>query len=196
MQLPRFYPIVDTARIPDWPEVAREAVAGGAEILQIRHKGLWTEEMIEAAARVKALGALLIINDRADIAAMLGVGVHVGQDDLPAAGARRLVAGPVGLSTHNEEQLRAAAAEPVDYAALGPIFPTASKANPDPVVGLAALARWRPLLSRPLVAIGGITRLTARAVIEAGADTVAVIGDWDRAADRRERVREWVQLLK
>lgn len=196
MRLPRFYPILDTARVPDWPEAALDLASGGAGIVQLRHKGLWTESMLEQAERLTRLDPLLIINDRADIAALLGAGLHVGQTDLPPAEARRLVMGPLGLSTHNEEQLWRAAREPVDYVALGPIFPTTSKANPDPVVGCDELRRLRPLVACPLVAIGGITRATATAVLAAGADAVAVIRDWDEAADRRKRVKEWVQLLK
>src|SRR5262249_6111567 len=124
--------------------------------------------------------------------------LHLGQDDLRPAAARRVVGGdlPVGFSTHNGAQLRAAAAEPVDYVALGPMFATASKENPDPVVGLAELTRLRPLTNRPLVAIGGVTRSNARWVIDAGADSVAVIGDlFPEDGSIRKHCEEWLRLL-
>jgi thiamine-phosphate pyrophosphorylase len=173
---------------------------GGAEIVQIRHKGFWSAEFLRVAREVRSLIPELIINDRADVAAMLGAGIHVGQDDLPASEARRICGSAVvGLSTHNDEQASAADLEPVDYVAIGPVFPTASKANPDPVVGLEGLRRVRSLTRKPLVAIGGITRSNAVAVLEAGADSVAVIGDLypaDRsAAALRSRVEEWLRLL-
>ncbi|MGH9659474.1 MAG: thiamine phosphate synthase, partial [Bryobacteraceae bacterium] len=103
----------------------------------------------------------------------------------------------IGFSTHNEIQLRAAAGEPVDYVALGPIFATGSKDKPDPAVGVERLREWRRLSSRPLVAIGGITRATARTVLDAGADSVAVIGDLMAPAPdaMRERMEEWRALV-
>ncbi len=135
------------------------------------------------------------------MARLLDAGLHLGQDDLPPALARRIVGDQavIGFSTHNAEQLRAAAAEPVDYLALGPIFPTASKERPDPVVGLVRLSQWRPLTDRPLVAIGGITRDNAVSVLQAGADSVAVIRDLlpepCTTESVRQRVKEWLHLL-
>ena len=133
---------------------------------------------------------------------MLGCGLHVGQEDLEPRDARRII-GPhatLGFSSHNPEQLRAAAGEPLTYVALGPIFPTASKRNPDPVVGIEQLRACRALVDLPLVAIGGITRANARAVIEAGADAVAVIGDMVpdpcHTQSLRKRIEEWRQLLE
>ena len=161
---------------------------------------------IAQAERIAALcaryQALFIIDDRADIARLLGAGVHLGQEDLPPRLARRIV-GPeavIGFSTHNAEQLEAAAEEPVDYLALGPIFETSSKERPDPVVGLERLRAWRRLTERPLVAIGGITRANAPAVLAAGADSVAVIGDLlaDPCSPERlrERMEQWQRLVK
>lgn len=209
MTIPRIYPILDSATGP-WPALGlAPAVAalieGGARILQLRHKGAWTRALFaearEAAALCRAAGTELIIDDRADIAALLGCGLHVGQDDLEPRDARRIV-GPhatLGFSSHNPEQLRAAAGEPLTYVALGPIFPTASKRNPDPVVGLDQLRACRGLVDLPLVAIGGITRANVRTVIEAGADAVAVIGDMIpdpcHPQSLRERIEEWRQLL-
>jgi len=209
LKLPRLYPILDTALLRT-RGCAVETAAGamlesGAGILQIRHKGHWTRELFEEARRVARMceqsAARLVINDRADIAMLLGAGLHVGQDDLPPGEARRLIgdAAMLGYSTHNMEQLQAAAREPVSYVALGPIFATQSKENPDPVVGVARLAEWRRLIALPLVAIGGITRGNAAAAIEAGADSVAVIGDLFpaecTAASIAERMGEWHRTI-
>lgn len=206
--LPRLYPILDTGVLERrglaLVEAAAAMLEGGARVLQIRHKGLWTGKMHEAARAVASLcgeaGATLIVNDRADIAKLLGAGLHVGQDDLAPGDARALLGDEllIGYSSHNAAQLRDAAAEPVDYVALGPIFGTSSKMNPDPVVGLEGLRRCRDLVEKPLVAIGGITRENARAVFEAGADTVAVIADLlpESAAvrDLRQRIEEWREI--
>src|SRR5579885_3529302 len=168
MKLPRLYPILDTAALAARGmavERAAEAMLeSGAGILQLRHKGHWSRGLYEEAQRVAGRcaeeGALLIVDDRADIALLLDAGLHVGQDDLPPREARKLM-GPdaiVGFSSHNAEQLSAAGGEPVNYVALGPIFATASKRNPDPVVGIGELRRCRALTEKPLVAIGGITQ--------------------------------------
>lgn len=152
------------------------------------------------AALCREAGATLIIDDRADVALLLDAGVHVGQDDLAPADARRLLGAGrmIGFSTHNLAQLAAAAGEPVDYLAFGPVFPTSSKANPDPVVGLDGLAQARAAVRAPLVAIGGVTRANARQVFEAGADAVAVIHDIlpeiCTFANLRARMEEWRQL--
>jgi thiamine-phosphate pyrophosphorylase len=187
MKLPAFYPVLDTellARRGTTAIAAAEAILeAGARILQFRHKGFFSRTVFEEASRVaelcRAANALFVMNDRADMAMLLNAALHLGQDDLAPADARRILApgGIIGFSTHNEQQLRAGDCEPVDYLAIGPIFPTASKENPDPVVGLKGLRVLRPLTRKPLVAIGGITRETAPAVFEAGADSVAVIGD-------------------
>lgn len=187
-------------------DAARCLLAGGAQILQLRHKGHWPRSVFQDAECIRALcreaHAQFVVNDRADMAMLLDAGLHVGQEDLPPREARRLM-GPgamLGYSTHNAEQLAAAAAEPVDYLAIGPIFPTGSKQNPDAAVGLEALARYRKLTGRPLVAIGGIRRDTARAVLDAGADSTAVIGDMlpqpCTAESLRERISEWQQLTR
>jgi len=178
---------------------AEEILAGGAQILQFRHKGFFSREVFATMERIAELcrdaKVPFVVNDRADLAKLMNAALHLGQEDLPPSAARRVV-GPettIGFSTHNEAQLRAAAEEPTDYLALGPIFSTASKLNPDPVVGLDTLRRLRPLTPRPLVAIGGITRENARSVLDAGADSVAVIGDL--FPDVRTRVQAWLALL-
>jgi thiamine-phosphate pyrophosphorylase len=210
MRLPRVYPILDTESL-DSRALALEAAAaafldGGAGILQIRHKRHWSRDFFASALTVARLcreaGATLIVNDRADFAMLLEAGLHVGQDDLAPRDARRLM-GPdcvIGLSSHDAAQLSATGGEPVDYVALGPIFPTASKFNPDPVTGIEEIRRCRPLVERPLVAIGGITLENALEVLGAGADSVAVIAGLlptpATARSLRERMEEWQQLVK
>ncbi|MBN8734437.1 MAG: thiamine phosphate synthase, partial [Acidobacteria bacterium] len=145
-------------------------------------------------------GVIWIVNDRADLALLTAAGLHLGQDDMPASTARGLLGETaiLGLSTHNPAQLRAATLEPVDYLAIGPIFATASKDNPDPEVGLDTLAHVRQLTNLPLVAIGGITRDNAESVLDAGADSVAIIADlYPDPCDPsllRQRVRDWTRI--
>jgi thiamine-phosphate pyrophosphorylase len=205
--LPSFYPILDpeiAARHGGDPIAAAEQILeGGATILQFRHKGFFSHEVfaqLEAVAQLcRAAHVLFVVNDRADLAALTGAALHLGQDDLTPSSARKIVGSKtlIGFSTHNESQLRAAAAEPADYLALGPIFSTSSKSNPDPIVGIDELRRLRWLTDRPLVAIGGITRANVRSVLAAGADSVAIIGDLF-AEDRsvRARTQEWVSLTR
>lgn len=206
MTVPSFYPILDTETVSrrgvSAVEAAGELLAAGIGILQFRHKLFYSREVfaeLEAIAGMcSRAGATLVVNDRADLARLTGAILHLGQDDLRPADARRVIGveGRIGFSTHNEAQFRAAASEPVDYVALGPVFGTGSKQNPDPVVGVDELRRLRPLTSRPLVAIGGITRANARSVIEAGADSVAVIGDLFPEDGRiGARAGEWMKLL-
>ena len=206
MNLPRLYAIVDvscfaaplrtTAAIVDY---ARELAAGGATFIQYRNKVGTTREMLGHARELRLAlgdGVTLIMNDRADICIAAGFeGVHVGQDDLSPEGARTVI-GPsrvLGISTHNLEQLKEADAGPADYIAYGPVFPTSGKRNPDPVVGLEGIRAARAATKKPLVAIGGITRANARSVIEAGADSVAVISDLLR--DPRKSAEEFLRVL-
>ncbi|HEX5227879.1 MAG TPA: thiamine phosphate synthase [Bryobacteraceae bacterium] len=192
MTLPPFYPIVSSLATA---EILLEA---GARIIQYRNKEFFSRAAFEEAARIAELcrsaGALFVINDRADIAKLLDAALHLGQDDLAPSDARKILPAPavIGFSTHNEQQLRAADSEPVDYLAIGPIFATGSKQNPDPVVGLDRLRTLRSLTQKPLVAIGGITRALAPQVFEAGADSVAIIGDL--YPETRARAAEWVAL--
>ena len=201
---PFVYPIVDvgllgTRRMGD----AVAALArGGARLLQVRAKDVPAGRFLalarEALAAAEATGAQILINDRPDVARILGAaGVHVGQDDLAPRDVRALLPPPaiVGLSTHALEEVEASKTEPIDYLAIGPVFATASKADPHPVVGLEMVRRARDLTSRPLVAIGGITRRNARLVIEAGADGLAVISDLLSAASLEEAVRDFRAAL-
>jgi thiamine-phosphate pyrophosphorylase len=206
MILPRFYPILDTEvslrhRI-DPMDAARQILEAGVRILQFRHKGFLSREAFtwleQIAKMTGAAGATLVVNDRADLAKLFGAALHLGQDDLLPSIARRVVGSDtmVGYSTHNEAQLRAACAEPADYLALGPVFGTVTKENPDPTVGLDELRRLRPLSNRPLVAIGGITRVNAIQVLEAGADSVAVIGDlFPEDGHIAARIKEWLRSI-
>ena len=203
MSLPRLYPILDAASFPDARgifDAAEELAAAGITLLQYRSKQGNARQMLDQARELRArLGATveLIMNDRADLClAAQYDGLHVGQDDLSPESARRII-GPIrclGVSTHNPEQISEADKTSADYLAIGPIFATSSKANPDPVVGLAGVRRARELTPKPLVAIGGITRANARSVIDAGADSVAVISDLLR--DPRKSAEEFLRILR
>lgn len=158
------------------------ALRGGARLVQVRAKSLTDAALLamalEAVAAARAAGGVLLVNDRPDVALLAGAdGVHVGQDDLAPRDARAVLPPGtiVGLSTHDDAQVEAAAGEPIDYLAIGPVFPTRTKADPRPVVGLDGVRSARARTRLPLVAIGGITAENARSVIDAGADGVAVI---------------------
>ncbi len=143
-------------------------------------------------------GVTFVVNDRADVAfAAEASGVHVGQEDLRAEAARSVI-GPgklIGVSTHNLDQFKDAAASSADYVAVGPVFSTSTKANPDPVVGIELIRRARRLTGKPIVAIGGITLESAAEVIRAGADSIAVISDILLAPDPGLRARQYIELL-
>jgi len=184
--LPRLYAIVDTSLIPPGlPAIARfagELVAAGATLLQYRNKLAGTSTMLSEARELRRVApkARLFMNDRADLClAARFDGIHLGQDDLSPASARKVVGSDVlvGISTHNAAQVREADRGPADYIAVGPVFATGSKRNPDPVIGLEGVGEARRVTRKPLVAIGGINRANCRDVIAAGADSVAVISD-------------------
>jgi thiamine-phosphate pyrophosphorylase len=186
MTLPRLYAIADAGLLAqrgiDLIDFAGELAAAGTTLLQYRNKSGSARAILEDAARLKSLCAAnslqLILNDRADLALLARFdGVHVGQEDLSPADARRIVGADrvVGVSTHTPEQVTAADTTGCDYIAYGPIFGTATKENPDPVVGLDGLRQARSLTRKPLVAIGGITLENCRSVIDAGVDSVAII---------------------
>lgn len=208
MTLPPIYPILDTAALANrnlTPITAAEALLeAGASLLQYRHKAFWSRHTYAEAQQISRLcneaKVSLVLNDRADYAALINTGLHLGQDDLAPEDARKLI-GPnaiLGFSTHNPAQMHAAQTEPVNYVAFGPIFPTASKAHPDPTTGPEALKQIRSLTTRPLVAIGGITLANARACFEAGADSLAIIAgllpDPCTRTALRSRMKDWLQL--
>jgi len=186
IQIPRLYAILDPSAFREDQTLFRAAedlTAAGVSLIQYRNKTGNTRQLLDHARELKrrlGVSVKLIMNDRADLALVAGFdGVHVGQDDLSPVGARGVIGGQLwlGVSTHNPEQVREADQTSADYIAVGPVFATASKANPDPVIRLEGVRRARTLTKRPLVAIGGITRDNCRSVIEAGADSVAVISD-------------------
>jgi thiamine-phosphate pyrophosphorylase len=162
--------------------VVAAVVRGGGRLVQVRAKtaadGAFLTLAREAAAAARAGDAVLLVNDRPDVALLAGAGgVHLGQDDLAPRDARRVLprGSLVGLSTHDDAQVEAADGEPVDYVAVGPVFATRTKRDPHPAIGLAGVRAARARTRLPLVAIGGITADNAGAVIEAGADGVAVV---------------------
>jgi thiamine-phosphate pyrophosphorylase len=197
-ELPKLYPVTDRrlSGLSHAEQVAR-LCEGGARLVQLREKHLSAREFYaeaEEALRVaRSFGARLIINDRADVALAVGAdGVHVGQDDMPPGAARAVMgeAAFVGFSTHGVGQAIEAATLPVDYIAIGPAFVTSSKENPDPVVGLEGVRRVREAVPFvPLVAIGGVTAENARSLLEAGADSVAVIAALLDTSDPAEITR-------
>jgi thiamine-phosphate pyrophosphorylase len=203
LHLPRLYPILDPACFPDAAGMfaaAEQLAAAGCTLLQYRNKYGNARLMLEQARELRArLGASVkfIMNDRADLCLAAGFdGLHLGQDDLSPESARTIIGGErwLGVSNHNPEQLADADKTSADYLAIGPVFATSSKANPDPVVGLEGVRRARELTRKPLVAIGGITRANARSVIEAGADAVAVISDLLR--DPGKSAEEFLRILR
>jgi thiamine-phosphate pyrophosphorylase len=212
--LPRLYAIVDRGCFPATEHCmsaiahfVRALLAGGVELIQYRNKTGGSREMLSHTRELRRIVAALplrsghaparlIMNDRADLCLAADFdGVHVGQDDLSPAAVRGIVGGSrwVGISTHNPEQMAEADQWPVDYIAVGPVFATATKANPDPVIGVEGVQRARKLTSKPLVAIGGITRVNCRAVVDAGADSVAVIADL--LNEPRKAAEEFLQIL-
>ncbi|HVF56593.1 MAG TPA: thiamine phosphate synthase [Pyrinomonadaceae bacterium] len=203
-ELPKLYPVTDR-RLSGLSHAAQVACLseGGARVVQLREKHLspreFYDEAKDALVVARAAGVRLIINDRADIAlALRADGVHLGQDDLGPAAARRLLGEDaiIGFSTHNVEQAREAARLPVSYVAIGPVFATSTKENPDPVVGLDGLRRVRDVTAPlPLVAIGGISPANARQALEAGADAIAIVGALLAFADPAEITRRTRSFL-
>ncbi|HEX9121604.1 MAG TPA: thiamine phosphate synthase [Terriglobales bacterium] len=203
IDLPRLYPIIDASCFPDERALfrfAEELLSAGVTLMQYRNKNAAPRQMLSQARQLRRIAGdrvRLIMNDRADLCLAAGFdGVHVGQDDLPPAAVRGIVGNRLwmGVSTHNPEQLRRADRTGADYLAIGPVFATSSKANPDPVVGLDGVRAARALTCKPLVAIGGITRCNARSVIDSGADAVAVISDL--LLDPRRAVEEFHRVLR
>ena len=202
--LPKLYPITDTHRSGlSHAEQIKRLAAGGASLIQVRDKQASPREFYQAAldamSVARKLGVRIVINDRVDIAiAVEADGVHLGQDDLPPEHARRLLGENriIGFSTHNLKQALEASLAPVDYIAVGPVFQTSTKDKPDPVLGLEVIAEAKRHITTPLVAIGGITLDRARSVIDAGADSVAVISDLYSAGDISSRVQAFFKVLK
>jgi len=208
ISLPRLYAIVDASAHASTEELvayAEELAAGGCTLLQYRNKSGNARVMLEQARELRRLSWVgapaphvrLVMNDRADLCLAAEFdGVHVGQEDLSPESVRKIIGVDrwLGVSTHNPEQLREADLTSTGYLAIGPVFATSSKERPDPVVGLEGVRRARLLTRKPLVGIGGITRANAASVIEAGADSVAVISDLLR--DPRKSAEEFFRILR
>lgn len=210
LQLPRLYPIMDASFFATQGDptaalvhFAQELLLGGATLLQYRNKSANARQMLSHARELRRAtynSAKLIMNDCSDLCLAAGCdGVHLGQDDLSPAAARRIFSAAgqeqlwVGFSTHTPEQVQEADGFPVDYIAVGPVFATASKANPDPVIGLEGVRQARRATAKPLVAIGGITKGNCLQVMAAGADSVAVISDLIESP--RKSTEEFLRIL-
>lgn len=186
MLLPKIYPITDT-RISNLShaEQTRRLIKGGAKLIQLRDKHAssldFYKDAKEAVKAARRTNTKIIINDRVDMAlALEASGVHLGQDDLPPEKAREILGGDaiIGFSTHNEKQAKASLNLPVNYIAVGPVFETETKENTENVVGIEGLKRVREIIGNfPLVGVGGINLKNFQAVLDAGADTVALISE-------------------
>jgi thiamine-phosphate pyrophosphorylase len=210
MMLPKLYVIVDKetldARGIRVSCFAGELARAGVRLVQLRDKRGGPQEVLRGAAAISAAfaevaEARFVLNDRADLAVLAGWGgVHVGHKDMTTCAVRKVLgkqAQLVGISTHSEEQVAAADAGCCDYVAVGPVFGTKTKVDAEPVVGLEGLRRARALTTKPIVAIGGITRQNVRAVMEAGADSVAVIGGMFAPGERPGKVAgDFLEILR
>lgn len=190
----RLYAIAD-ASFGDCVRLAEALFAGGARLVQVRNKKAGAREFLSQVERILLFApsdGRVVVNDRVDVALLAGAaGVHLGQTDLPPAAARQIL-GPgriIGFSTHNLEQAVEADSLPIDYIAVGPVFETSTKDNPDPVVGVEKLAIICRAVRKPVVAIGGITLDNAKAALSAGAASVAVIRDLLAHEDVVQRTR-------
>ena len=207
-ELPRLYAIADRATLDSRGmsvgEFAREMAQAGVGVVQYRDKAGSTDDVLRAVAEISAefegRDCLLILNDRADLALLAGWSVHVGHEDMTPENVRSLMgsrACVIGVSTHDETEMIAADAGCADYVAVGPVFATASKADAETVVGLEGVKQARALTKKPLVAIGGITRENARSVIDAGADSVAVIGGLlVKGEQPRKLAEDFLEILR
>lgn len=210
MRLPRLYPIIDASFFATQSDptaavvrFAQELLLGGATLIQYRNKSANVRQMLSHARELRRAtynSAKLIMNDRSDLCLAAGCdGVHLGQDDLSPVAARQIFSAAgkeglwVGFSTHNPQQVQEADGFPVDYIAVGPVFATASKANPDPVIGLEGVRQARRATAKPLIAIGGITKGNCLEVMAAGADSVAVISDLIESP--RKSTEEFLRIL-
>jgi thiamine-phosphate pyrophosphorylase len=208
MTISRFYPIVDEGLLQlrgiALARVAEDLKAAGVQLLQYRNKVGSSDSILRSAAVVwevfDGTGCRLMMNDHADLAVSAEFGgVHVGQGDLSAEDARRFVGVKrwVGVSTHNDEQVRIADKTSADYIAVGPVFATGTKLDAEPVIGLDGVRRARILTGKPIVAIGGITRENARSVIDAGADSVAIISALFAEGETVEKVAgDFLEVLR
>ena len=205
LQLGRVYPITSLNNRQDWThvELAKRYLQGGGRFFQVRDTSLpdsaLYDQLLEVRSLCDSLDAQFLVNNRVDLA--LGVkadGVHLGQDDLPVAAARKLLGNEalIGLSTHDRDQFLKAQQEDIDYVALGPLFPTSTKPTENPPVGVETLRELAAESRYPVVAIGGISLERAEELWSAGAHSVAVISDITRSADPARRVSQYLDLAK
>jgi thiamine-phosphate pyrophosphorylase len=203
MRLPRLYPIIDLEVTPHSLEfLIGEFASAGLSWVQLRDKKANSRHLFSNAQRFVELarphGLTAIVNDRADIARLTGAdGLHVGQEDLPVEHARKILGSDkiIGYSTHNLAQALEAEQSSADYIAIGPVFATTSKANPDPIVTWEELQEIRRQVKKPLVAIGGITSQNAVRLIDLGLDSVAVIRDLVGALDIRAKISQFLSVV-
>jgi len=203
LRLPRVYALTDpSSGVADPAALAERLFAVGIRAVQLREKSATDRALLAAAdaitARARASGAAFFVNDRVDVARLCGAGVHLGEDDLPAPEARRLLGpeAPIGVSTHDVEAARRAFADPApDYVAFGPVFDSATKTG-RPARGLEALAQAAAGKTRPLVAIGGITLDRLEAVWDAGADAAAMVGGLYAGGRLEENARAALDLAR
>jgi thiamine-phosphate pyrophosphorylase len=194
---PRLYAIADSS-YGEPVRLAASLFEGGARLLQVRNKTASSRELlmqVEAILKIAPPESRVIVNDRSDIALVgKAAGVHLGQQDIPAGMAREILGSSalIGVSTHNLDQALAADNEPIDYIAVGPIFPTKSKDNPDPVIGLENLQLICSRVQKPVVALGGVTLDRAQEVFDCGASSIAVINDILRSSNVADRTRDWL----
>jgi thiamine-phosphate pyrophosphorylase len=203
LALPPLYVILDAALLPSNPiELTKHLLEAGVRLFQYRNKTAPPRELLHASQAlcltIRQHDGSFVVNDRADICRLAGAnGVHLGQDDLSVGGARNIVGNHtlIGISTHNLLQFETAVESGADYIATGPIFPTTTKRNLEPVTGVEFIRKARKLTQTPIVAIGGITPERAREAIDAGADGVAVISDILTAKNPAERARQYLEIL-
>lgn len=178
---PFLYPIIDSVFSRNIVQDALEAIRAGVQVIQVRAKTLTKAEIFDVLNQLEPVcrekNVLLIVNDHVDIALVLqNAGVHLGQDDFPVADCRRILPHrTIGISTHNMEQFRSASELPVDYVAIGPLFPTATKESSNPALGTGFLETVRPMTRLPIVCIGGIEEMHFSDLLKAGADGIAMI---------------------
>lgn len=201
IESPFLYPILDDNRSVDLVQDAREVIRAGAKILQLRAKKMSNRDLYNTVTAMIPIcqnaGVLLILNDRVDVCLATGAsGVHLGQDDFPAVETRQLLPKAIiGFSTHTINQVHAADQLPIDYLSLGPVFATASKKNPDPVVGMDLLRKARAITTKLLVCIGGIGEAEIPKLLQAGANGIAMISEIYRDNDIFKNTKRLLQLF-
>ena len=201
IQTPFLYPILDESRSVNLQRDAEAMITAGAKILQLRCKKMTNVDFYKLVTKIipicKSQNVSLIVNDRVDVCLVTDIsGVHLGQDDFPVTETRQLLPDAIiGLSTHNIHQVQEADQLPIDYISIGSIFPTISKANPDPVVGIDLLRKARSITSKPIVCIGGITENQISELLRSGTNGIAVISEVYKNDDLSNNVQHLLKLF-